>query len=55
MRVSLLLIAVIFCSMFVGCGSVNNRNSSQRNAARLNPHDPMMTTRYMQRRSGTGN
>jgi len=54
MRITLLLTAVVFCSMLVGCGSVNNRSASQRNAARINPHDPMMTSRYLNSRSGTG-
>ena len=53
MRISLLLIAAILGSMLMlGCGSVNNRNASQRNAARLNPKDPMMTSKYLNRRSG---
>ena len=51
MRISHLLIAVIFCSMFLGCGSVNNRQSSAKKAARINPHDPMMTTRYLNSRT----
>jgi hypothetical protein len=53
MRISLLLIAVMLGSMLlVGCGSVNDRNARQRNAARLNPHDPMMTSKYLKSRSG---
>jgi len=52
MRISLLMIAVFFGSMLMGCGSVNSPSSSQRNAARLNPHDPMMTTRYLNTRTG---
>jgi len=52
MRVSLLLIAVLFSSVLMGCGSVNSPNTQQRNAARINPHDPMMTTRYLNARNG---
>jgi hypothetical protein len=49
MRVSLLLIAAIFCSMLLGCGSVNDKH---RMRTGLNPHDPMMTSRYLTNRAG---
>jgi len=52
MRISLLLIAVLFSSMLLGCGSVNSPSASQRNAARINPHDPMMTSHYLNSRAG---
>ena len=52
MRIPLLMIAVLFGPMLMGCGSVNSPSSAQRNAARLNPHDPMMTTRYLNTRTG---
>jgi uncharacterized protein YceK len=52
MRVSLLLIAVLFSSLLAGCGSVNSPNTPQRNAARINPHDPMMTSHYLNARNG---
>ncbi|HEV8379942.1 MAG TPA: hypothetical protein VGP99_13910 [Tepidisphaeraceae bacterium] len=48
MRISLLLIAAIFCSMLLGCGSVNNNQTRQRP---INPHDPLMTTRYLNSRA----
>ena len=37
--------------MLLGCGSVNDKH---RTRAPLNPHDPMMTSRYLQNRSGAG-
>ena len=48
MRITLLLTGVVFCSMIVGCGSVNNNQTRQRP---INPHDPMMTTRYLNSRA----
>jgi len=51
MRTSLLLIVAMFATMLLGCGSVNDKH---RTPARLDRHDPMMTSRYMQKRSGTG-
>jgi hypothetical protein len=51
MRVSLLLIVAVLGTMLVGCGSVNDKH---RTRAGLNPHDPMMTSRYLQNRSGAG-
>ena len=51
MRISLLLIVAIFGVMLVGCGSINDKH---RTPARINRQDPMMGSRYLQTRSGTG-
>jgi len=48
MRISLLLIAAMLGSMLLGCGSVNNHQATQTRT--MNPHDPMMTTRYLNSR-----
>ncbi|HEV8606332.1 MAG TPA: hypothetical protein VGQ99_13250 [Tepidisphaeraceae bacterium] len=51
MRISLLLAAAVLCSMMLGCGSLNKNQTPQQKAARINPHDPMMTTRYLTNRT----
>jgi hypothetical protein len=47
MRISLLLAAALLCSMMLGCGSLNKNLTQQQKAAHINPHDPMMSTRYL--------
>jgi hypothetical protein len=50
MRISLLLIAAVLFVPLAGCGSVNQNRSPQQKAARLNPKDPLMTSRYLKQR-----
>jgi uncharacterized protein YceK len=45
MRITLLLTAVVFCSMLLGCGSVNNHQASQPKS--INRNDPLMNTHYL--------
>jgi hypothetical protein len=40
----------ILGAMLLGCGSVNDKH---RTPSRMNPHDPMMTSRYLKDRSGS--
>jgi hypothetical protein len=39
---------VVFCSMLLGCGSVNNNQA--RHPRTINPHDPMMNSHYLNSR-----
>jgi uncharacterized protein YceK len=51
MRISHLLAALFICSLVLGCGSVNRRQTPQQKAARINPHDPMMSSNYLKTRT----
>ena len=51
MRISHLLATIFVCSLFLGCGSVNKHQTPQQKAARINPHDPMMSSHYLKTRT----
>ncbi len=49
MRISLLLMAAVVCSMLAGCGSVNGPQAAQKRT--LNRTDPLMNTHYLSSRA----